>query len=96
MKCWKNISPLILEEIFVPIEMKDSDNALEVIFTGSRMVTEKEYLKSYKKHLSQDRDQFQKIRISLNDWSEVTDVEVCSTAILQIAALCKDSATINP
>ena len=80
----------------MPIEMKDLDNGLGVIVTGHRIVTENEYLDSYIKHLSQDRDKFLKYRYSLNDWAAVTEVEVSSNAIVQIAELCKHSANINP
>ena len=78
------------------IEIKDSDNGLGVIVTGRGVVTENEYLDSYKKHLSQDREKYQKYRYSLNDWTAATNVEVSSDAISQIAGLCKSSAKINP
>ncbi len=78
----------------MPIEMKDSDNGLGVIVTGRRIVSENEYVNSYKKHLSQDRNKYQKY--SLNDWSTVTEVKVSSDAIAQIAELCKNAAKINP
>lgn len=80
----------------MPIQMKDSDNGLGVIVTGSSIVTENEYLDSYKKHLSQDRDKFLKYRYSLNDWTAVTEVKVSTNAIVQIAEVCKHSANINP
>ena len=81
----------------MPIEMKDSDHGLGVVNTSRRVITENEYLDSYKNHLSQDKDKFQKYRYSLNDWSEATDVEVPSNSIAQISELCKKkSATINP
>ena len=80
----------------MPIEMKDSDNGLGLIVTGRKIIMENEYLDSYKNQLSQDRGNYKKYRYSLHDWSEVTDVEVSSDAIGQIAELCRDFATINP
>ena len=80
----------------MPIEMKDSDNGLGVIFIGRGIVGEIEYLDLYRKHLAQDKDKYQKYRYCLNDWEEVTGVEVSSNAIDQIAGLCIDSAKINP
>jgi hypothetical protein len=86
----------MLEKIVMPIDIKDSDSALGVIFTGHRILTENEYLDTYKKHLLQDRDKFQKYRYSLNDWTAVTEVKVSSDAIAQIADLCRNAAKINP
>ena len=80
----------------MPIDIKDLDNGLGVIFTGRRILTENEYLDIYKKHLTQDRDKFQKYGYSLNDWEAVTEVEISSDAIAQIAYLCKNDAKINP
>jgi hypothetical protein len=85
-----------MEKIDMPIDIKDSDNGLGVIFTGRGIVTENEYLDIYKKHLTQDQDKFQKYRYSLNDWTEVTEVEISSDAITQIARLCMNAAKINP
>jgi hypothetical protein len=84
------------KELVMPIDIKDTDNGLGIIFSGSRIITENEYLDIYKKHLTQDRDKFQKYAYSLNDWTAVAEVEVSSGAIAQIADLCKNAATINP
>ena len=46
-------------------------------------------------NLTQDPDKFQKYGYSLNDWAEVTEVEVSSEAIAQIASLYHDAAKIN-
>ena len=80
----------------MPIEIKDSDNGLGVVITGRGIVTEDEYLELFKEHLAQAGDQFKKYRYSLNDWTEVSAVEVTSDAIAQIAELCKQAAKINP
>ena len=80
----------------MPIETKDTDNGLGVFFIGRGIVGEIEYLDIYKKHLSQDKDKYQKYRYGINDWSEVTGVEISSNAIDKIAGLCIYSAKINP
>lgn len=71
-------------EFVMPIEIKDSDNGLVVIFTGSRIVAENEYLDIYKQHLTQERDQFRTYKYSLNDWTAVTEVAVSSGASLRL------------
>ncbi len=63
---------------------------------GRRIVGKSEYLDGYQKHLSQDKDKYQKYRYSRNDWTTVTGVEVSLNASDQIAALCIQSANINP
>ncbi len=80
----------------MPIEMKDADNGLGVIFTGRGVITENEYAESYTKHLTQDREKFKNYRYGLNDWTAVTKVEVSTQAIDEIARLCNEALKINP
>jgi aconitase A len=80
----------------MPIEMKNANNGIGVIFTGRSIITENEYLDSYKEHLSQDEDKYQMYRYGIHDWTAVTKVKVSSNAIRQVATLSIDAAKINP
>ena len=85
-----------MEKVTMPIEMKDADNGLGIIVTGRGVITENEYVGSYTRHLTQDRDKLKNYRYNLNDWTAVTKVEVSTKAINQIAQLCSDAMKINP
>jgi hypothetical protein len=80
----------------MPIEMQDLDGGLGILVTGSGVVTEEEFVVSYKKHLLQDESKFKKYRYHLSDHTAVTKVEVPTKALEVIAKLSKEASKVNP
>jgi aconitase A len=80
----------------MPIEVKNVNGGIGVSIVGRGVVTEREYLHTLRKHLTQDPEKFKKYRYSLSDYTAVTKVEVSTEAIWSIAELCKSAAKVNP
>jgi hypothetical protein len=49
----------------MPIEIRDLDNGIGVLISGTGVVTEEEFVDSHKKHLTQDEEKFKKYRYSM-------------------------------
>ena len=78
------------------IEMRDLKDGVGLSITVRGVITEKEYLNAFSKHLTQDKHKLKKYRYCLSDWTAVTKEEIPTQAIEQIAKLCKSAALVNP
>lgn len=80
----------------MPFEVRDSDDGVGTIITGSGVVTEIEYVDTLKKHLTQNKANLKRYKYSLADYTAVTDVAVSYDAIKMIADLCIRTSIDNP
>lgn len=80
----------------MPIEIKDIDGGLGVVIIGKGIVTDQEYVGELKKHLTQEKEKFQKYRYSISDFTAVSKVEVSTDAIKLIDNFCMQAAAVNP
>ena len=80
----------------MPIEIRDADGGLGNIIRGWGVVTEEEFVVTYKQHLTQFNDRFRKYRYSLTDWTAVTEVKVSIKVVELISELCKDAWEFHP
>ena len=80
----------------MPIESRDVDGGRGVLITASGAVSGQDYLEFHRDHLTQTPERFRKYRFSLSDYRTVTDVEVPSAAIQEVAGLCRNAAEVNP
>lgn len=80
----------------MPIKIKDVKEGLGSIFLGIGVLGKEEYIDAMRKHLTQDREKFQKYRYSLADWTGVTAADISSESIQLVAELCKKAAADNP
>jgi len=80
----------------MPIEIKDCDGGIGVRLVFQGVVSDKEYLESLERHLTQDNERFKKYRYSLTDLSALTEVNVTNATIQQVAYLCEEASKINP
>ena len=63
------------------IEIKDLDGGIGNAIIASGIVTGQDYVETHKRHLTQNKEKFKKYRYSLNDWTEVTQVDVSNEDI---------------
>jgi len=80
----------------MPIDVRDLDEGLGILISGTGIVTDEEYVNSHKKYLSQDTKKLKKYRYSLSDYTAVTEAATSNEAITQIATLCKRASKVNP
>lgn len=78
------------------LEVIDVNEGLGNLIIGKGILTEKEYLETLTRHLTQDENKFKKYRFSLNDYTLVNKVEVQTSAIQMISSKCIAAAKINP
>lgn len=80
----------------MPITIKDVQDGLGVIITGSGVVTDEDYLNVFKKHLTQDKEKIAKYRYTLGDYAAATEVNVTYDAIQKVSEMCISVAKIVP
>ena len=80
----------------MPIETRDLNGGLGVFFAGHGVITEKEYLDVFTKHLKQDDQKLRKYRYSFSDWTAVSKADISTKAVNLVASLCINAAEINP
>jgi hypothetical protein len=80
----------------MPIEIRDLNGGLGIFFAGHGVITEKEYLDVFTKHLKQDDHKLRKYRYSFADWTAVSKAEISTKAVNFIASLCISAAVVNP
>ena len=80
----------------MPMEITDLDGGRGNLISGTGVVTEEEYVETFKRHLSQNLDKFKRYRYSICDYTNVTDTNVSTAAITLISNLCEKAAAVNP
>jgi hypothetical protein len=80
----------------MPIEMRDLNGGLGVFFAGRGVITEKEYVDAFTKHLTQDDHKLRKYRYCFSDWTAVSKAEISTKAVNLIASLSISAAMVNP
>ena len=80
----------------MPIIIKDVQDGLGVIITGSGVVTDEDYLNEFRKHLTQDKEKIAKYRYTLGDYSAATEVNVTYDAIQEVSEMCLGVSKIVP
>ena len=80
----------------MPILARDVNGGLGVSITGWEVVTEKEYVDGFTKHLTQEPHKLIKYRYCIADWTKVTKVEIPTVAIKFIARLSRKATKVNP
>ena len=80
----------------MPIEIANTDdgNGNVIVFRG--VITDQAYLDAFRKHLSQDAEVFRRYKYSLIDTRPISDINLSTGAIEQIALLCEKVSKINP
>ena len=80
----------------MPLEIKDVKDGLGFVILGSGVLTEHELVDGLKKHLTQDKEKFKKIRYTLTDYTALTEADISSKALELIAGFCIEAAYVNP
>ena len=80
----------------MPILVRDLNNGLGVSMTGWGDVTEKEYIDTFTKHLTQDKYKLKKYRYCIADWTAVSKMDIPTKAVQFIAGLSKSASLVNP
>lgn len=73
-----------------------TDGGLGTIVTCKGKITESAYLDFYTKHLTQNEFQLHKFKYSLTDYTGLTEVNVSSKAIKEVAALTREAIEADP
>ena len=80
----------------MPIEIRDVSDGLGVLFTGRGLITEKEYVDVFTKHLTQDSHKLKKYRYCFSDWTAVSKSYISTKAMNLIASLNISAGRVNP
>lgn len=80
----------------MPIEIKDVDDGLGTLISGTGVLANDELLKAFRKHLMQIPDKRMKYLYSLSDFTRVTKVDVTAKAIQSFAEMCKNASAVTP
>jgi hypothetical protein len=80
----------------MPIERRDVSDGLGVLITGRGLITEKEYVDVFTKHLTQDSHKLKKCRYCFSDWTAVSKSDISTKAINLIASLNISAGRVNP
>ena len=80
----------------MPIEIKKVNDGIGVIITGHWFMTDREYVETLRKHLTQDQEQFKKYRYSMADFTAITGTDVSTDSIKLISKLCINASRVNP
>ena len=85
-----------INELTIPIEIRDVSDGLGVLITGRGLITEKEDVDVFTKHLTQDSRKLKKYRYCFADWTAVSKAEISTKAINLIASLNISAERVNP
>jgi len=80
----------------MPIEINDCDGGLGNIIECREIVTDQEFVDSFKGHLTQDKTKFAKYRFSFTDLTAITETDLSNESIDIIVQLCIDASKANP
>lgn len=80
----------------MPIEIKDVKDGLGSVISAAGIIQDQEYIKIFKKYLTQDREKFKKYRYSLADSTAVTEAKISANSVRLISELCIQAAAVNP
>jgi deoxyhypusine synthase len=80
----------------MPIEFVNQDEGRGNIIIGSGILTGKEYIEAFKRHLEQGKEKLKKHRYSLTDLTSVTKIEGFPNSVIKESVLlCEQMAQIN-
>jgi len=80
----------------MPIEIQDCDDGIGNIIITRGMVTDQELIDSLKRHLTQDKEKFEKYKYILIDHTALTKMDISDETVEFIAGLCADTSKVNP
>lgn len=79
----------------MPIEITDVDDELGRLITGTGVITEEEYFKTFEKHMAQPPEKRRKYLYSLLDFTGATRVEVSMASLKSFAEMCKSASSVT-
>ena len=80
----------------MPVKRIDSDNGVGNIIEGTGIVTDEEFIRFFKEHLTQDEKIFKKYRYSIVDFTKAIKFEINNESVIYIEELCRDASRVNP
>ncbi len=80
----------------MPITITDTDGGLGNIITGGAIISENEFLDTFKAHLTQDGEKFKQYRYSLSDYTNTIKLELSNKSLEIIAEYCQWASMTNP
>lgn len=80
----------------MPIEIIDCDDGIGNIIVTRGMVTDQELIDSLERHLTHDKEKFEKYKYILIDHTALTKVDITNETVEFIAGLYAETSRVNP